>query len=171
MVIEVAGDIFTGGAGVLIHQANCYHSMASGIAREIRERFPEAYAADLRTPKASLEKLGTYSAAEVDRLPEAGNGGAADGDSTRRFRYVVNLYSQYGFADGNRKTSYDAMYEGLLKVRDDPRFAGLEFAVPFKIGCGLGGGNWKVVSAVLEAVFGDPFLGADAEPRLLIFRK
>lgn len=177
MVIRMEGDIFTCGAGVLIHQANCHHSMASGIAREIKERFPEAYAADLATPKASLEKLGTFSAAEVDRPPDAADGlevnsgRNGDGIPIPGFRYVVNLYSQYGFTDGNRKTSYDAMYDGLLRVRNDPRFSGLVFAVPYKIGCGLGGGNWKVVTAILEAVFGDRLSEGESQPKLCVFRK
>jgi O-acetyl-ADP-ribose deacetylase (regulator of RNase III) len=165
MLIERNGDIFAGGPEVLIHQANCYHTMASGIAKEIRERFPEAYAADLLTPKDSLDKLGTYSAAAV-----TGPALAVDG-SEKRLRYIVNLYSQYGHKDGNRKTSYDAMFEGLMRIRDDARFSGLEFGVPYKIGCGLGGGNWNVVLAILRAVFNDPYAVGEGQPRLCVYRK
>lgn len=142
MVEQVQGDIFVDGIGVLIHQANCHHSMQSGIAREIRARYPQAYLADLETPKADYAKLGTFS---IAGLPENG-----------RLRYIANLYSQYGHQDGDRKTSYDAMYAGLEAIRDDARFAGLDFAVPHKIGCGLAGGDWTVVRAILEAVFGGP---------------
>lgn len=143
MIETVPGDIFAGASEVIIHQANCHHSMASGIAKEIRERFPEAYAADCATAQADLGKLGTFSAAEVMRAGSP-------------LRFVVNLYSQYGYRDGDRRTSYDAMLAGLLRVRQDARFAGLSLAVPHRIGCGLAGGDWTVVRAILEAVFGGP---------------
>ncbi len=176
MVDIIPCDIFAGGAQVLIHQANCYHTMASGIAREIRERYPEAYAADLATPKDSLEKLGTYSVAQVNApsQPGAGIAGNPDGpadSSVPRLRYIVNLYSQYGFATGNRRTSCDAMFTGLTAIRDDSRFAGLELAVPYMIGCGLGGGNWNVVTAILKAVFSDPYAEGQAQPKLSIYKK
>jgi O-acetyl-ADP-ribose deacetylase (regulator of RNase III) len=157
MIEVVHADAFDA-SGVLIHQANCHHSMASGIAKAVRERFPEAYAADTATVKGDLGKLGTFSAAAVERPGSA-------------LKWIVNLYSQYGYQDGDRRTSYDAMFAGLIKVRDDGRFAGLDFAVPSRIGCGLAGGNWGVVQAILRAVFSEPFGQGARQPMLRIHEK
>lgn len=157
MIEDVAGDIFAMGSGVLIHQANCHHTMQSGIARDIRERYPEAYAADLATPVSDYAKLGTFSAARV-----AGHRGPD---------WIANLYSQFGYRDGDRKTTYDAMFAGLIRIRDDARFVGLDFAVPYRIGCGLAGGNWTVVRAILYAVFTEPFFPGAPQPRLRVFAR
>lgn len=157
MIEVVQGDVFAA-TGVLIHQANCYHSMASGIAREIRERFPEAYAADTATAKGDLGKLGTFSTARVEKPGSP-------------LRWIVNLYSQYGYQDGDRRTSFDAMFAGLITIREDGRFAGLDFAVPSRIGCGLAGGNWGVVRAILNAVFAESYAVGAYQPRLRIHEK
>lgn len=42
MILHMDKDILAGGFQALTHQANCHHTIASGIAKEIRERFPEA---------------------------------------------------------------------------------------------------------------------------------
>ena len=37
------GDMFTSDAPYLCHQVNCMGKMGSGIARTVREKFPNAY--------------------------------------------------------------------------------------------------------------------------------
>ena len=53
---------------VIVHGCNCRHAMDAGIAKQIKAAFPEAYAADLATPKGA-GKLGTISTAEIQRAP------------------------------------------------------------------------------------------------------
>ena len=50
---------------VIVHGCNCRHAMGAGIAKQIKDSFPEAWAADLATP-AGAEKLGQISSAETD---------------------------------------------------------------------------------------------------------
>ena len=47
----------------IFHGCNCFHTMGSGIAKQIRVVFPEAYEADLATQHADVSKLGTVSIA------------------------------------------------------------------------------------------------------------
>ena len=58
----VKGDIIglakNGIFNVIIHGANCQNTMGSGVAKQIKEHFPGAYDADLRTTKGDREKLG-----------------------------------------------------------------------------------------------------------------
>lgn len=67
----VRGDLLKLGAegqfDVIVHGANCQCVMCAGIAKAIRDVFPEAYEADRRTPKADRSKLGTISFAQVWR--------------------------------------------------------------------------------------------------------
>lgn len=146
------GNIFEqGDINVIVHQANCYHTMGSGIAKIIREEYPEAYEADCKTIKGT-EKLGTYSTAFIKR-----------GD--REF-VIANLYGQGGFdkrKQGLRDTNYDALHDALVSLRDDILKANegtsrtITIGVPYGIGCGLGGGRWGIVTAIIQVVFfGNP---------------
>ncbi|HUV50462.1 MAG TPA: hypothetical protein VMW78_05525 [Anaerolineae bacterium] len=44
---------------IIIHGCNCYCTMGAGIAKAIRDTFPEAWDADSKTGKGSLNKLET----------------------------------------------------------------------------------------------------------------
>ena len=38
-----SGDVFSSGAQVIVHQVNCMGVMGSGVARIVREKYPEVY--------------------------------------------------------------------------------------------------------------------------------
>lgn len=147
MIEHIKADIFTVKCDAIIHQANCFHTMGSGIARTIRELFPEAYAADCQTIKGSPEKMGKFSVAQV-KNPDYPNIG-----------HIVNLYSQFNFGKEERHTRYDALHDGLLDLRERTRKkaqgALRTFAIPHRIGCNRGGGDWNVVEAIIKSVFGN----------------
>ena len=55
---------------IIVHGCNCFNTMGSGIAKEIRARYPEAYEADTRYDAQigatwRYKKLGNYSSAVV----------------------------------------------------------------------------------------------------------
>ena len=52
---------------VIIHGCNCYCTMGAGIAKAIKNIFPEAYDADCKTEKGSKPKLGSYSSARITK--------------------------------------------------------------------------------------------------------
>ncbi len=69
----VTGDLLRlaldGRFDVIVHGCNCQCAMGKGIALSIKQQFPEAYDADLRTPKGERAKLGSISTAEIERPP------------------------------------------------------------------------------------------------------
>lgn len=138
MIIEKEGDLLNefenGDVNVMVHQANCFCTMGSGIARQIRERFPEAYEADCKTERGDKNKLGKFSHCVI------------------KGKVIINLYSQYEFGNPARNTDYNALYDGLTLIRDKLTKP-YNIGVPYKIGCKLGGGDWIVVKAILLAVF------------------
>jgi O-acetyl-ADP-ribose deacetylase (regulator of RNase III) len=81
----VQGDLLRlaleGRFDMIVHGCNCFCTMGKGIALAIKQQFPEAYDADLRTAKGDRAKLGTITTAEIERPPA-------------RFT-VVNAYTQY----------------------------------------------------------------------------
>jgi O-acetyl-ADP-ribose deacetylase (regulator of RNase III) len=146
MIKYVKGDLIqafkNGDVDVIAHQANCFHTFGSGIARQISYELPEAYYADLDTEYGSYNKLGTVSRVMIN------NG------------FVFNLYGQHGFGKDGCNTIYAALNGCLINLEKDVKFiemikeGSVQVAMP-KIGCGLGGGDWGVVSTMIEEVFSD----------------
>lgn len=147
MIKDLKADIFTVPCDALLHQANCMHTMGSGIARVIRETFPEAYEADCKTKIGDKDKLGTFSYAGVRNL------------KYQHIGYIVNLYSQFDFSSEKRCTNYEAFATGLETLRNlmkaknpNKKFI---LAIPYRIGCSRGGGDWRIVRMIIESVFAD----------------
>ena len=87
----IKGNLITlaknGEFDVIIHGCNCFCTMGAGIAKTIKEEFPEAYQADLATNNGDKSKLGEISVAKV-------NEGAL---------IVVNGYTQFNWKGRGRK--------------------------------------------------------------------
>lgn len=125
----------------IVHQANCFHTMGAGIAKQIALQFPEAAEADRRdSVRGDRNKLGGFTYAQVLADPT---------------RLVYNLYSQYTFGHG-KQTLYDPMVEGLERIRVHAISKGLtKLGIPCNMGCTLGGGNWRIVRVILDTIFKD----------------
>jgi O-acetyl-ADP-ribose deacetylase (regulator of RNase III) len=112
--------------------------MGSGIAKLIRAKYPEAYVADSKAALLGTNILGNISIANTK-------------DKT-----IINIYGQFLYGRESRKTNYEAVYQGLEKVRhylETKKITKVGF--PYKMGCVLGGGDWKIVNAMIESVFSD----------------
>lgn len=136
MIHEINANLLEQPLDGIIHQANCMHIMGGGIAYRIRTKWPEAYEADTKTPKADPKKLGTFSVAV---LPS-------------NF-HIYNMYSQFGIGF-KRETDYTAVVEGLEAIREHATANGLrKLGLPKYMGCRLGGGYWPVVREIINEVF------------------
>lgn len=140
MVNYVKGNLLDSDCDYICHQVNCRGAMNSGIAKQIRERWPEVY-------HQYLGRHYRYDDPD-DQL------GDIDIVRTGDEHNIINIYSQgdYGYGDA-RYTSYDAFSDALYEIKlKIPIYASIGF--PKNIGCGLGGGNWKVISALIEEILG-----------------
>lgn len=139
MVKYVKGNLLDSDCNYICHQVNCQGVMGSGIAKQIRERWPEVYNKYYWYCK-NFHNSDTRLLGQVQIVD-----------------HVINIFSQdsYGY-DGSRYTSYDAFEECLRKIREYIS-KGTTIGFPKNIGCGLGGGNWKVISALIEEILGDDF--------------
>lgn len=121
---------------IVVHQANCHHTMGAGVASELANKYPAVLVADLKTKKGDKEKLGKYSYTILE------NG-----------TYVFNLYSQFDyFSFDDRLTSYDALYDGLRQIFNIyaiKNVAGGKVGLP-KIGAGLARGNWEIIEFLIK---------------------
>lgn len=138
------GDLISaakaGEVNVIAHQCNCFNNMGRGIAPQIAKAFPEAEQADDKTLKGDERKLGRLS---VGRNKEYNI-------------LIFNLYGQYGHwkkPDGSINTDYDALRSALKEMSAYLTILD-QVGLP-KLGCGLGGGDWSIVSEIIEEELGD----------------
>jgi len=137
MIYELKGDLLESDCNVLIHSCNCFHTMGAGIAKTISARYPMALIADKQTRYGDRKKLGSFSAAQ-----------APDG------RLIYNLYGQYRYGRGRRQVDYAALEMGLERIKKDMEFyAAFYKAGTCRMGCGLAGGDWAIVSGIINKVF------------------
>ena len=118
---------------VIVHGCNCHCTMGAGIAKTIKDAFPEAYAADCQTVKGDRNKQGTCSVAECT-IP-AGK------------VVVVNAYTQFHWHGRGVKADYEAIRSCMAWIKHT--FHGKRIGIP-KIGAGLAGGDWKRISGIIE---------------------
>lgn len=137
MIVELDCDLMEAPVEALGHFCNCMNTMGSGIALSIKEKYPEAYAADLNTKMGDAKKLGSFSYAP-----------------TKDGKVVFNCYTQFNYGRLARYTSYDAVCNALTKVEHHLCDAGGKtFGLPKNAGCIRGGGSWIIVRAIIEDIF------------------
>lgn len=159
MISYKTGDVIkafiSGEVSTFIHQANCQNTMQSGIAKQVKFHLPELYAADQRTLKGSLSKLGTcsHTTYSIDTTVKLW-GQEMPGSMTL---LGINLYGQYAYGLDVQHTNYTAIRKGLRQARaiiEAYNLNDLPIGLP-KIGCGRGGGDWDVVRDILCDTIGD----------------
>lgn len=117
---------------LIIPGCNCFCTMGAGIAKTIKQKFPEAYQVDLETQKGDKSKLGTITWAKVK---------TKNGDLI-----IVNGYTQFNWKGRGRKADYDAIRQVFKTVKKT--FSGLRIGYP-AIGAGLAGGDWSIISEII----------------------
>lgn len=138
----IDGDIVELDVDGIVHQANCFATMRSGVAKAITDVYPEVRDADTKFPyDCGFERAGQFSFAIVNQK------------NTGKPLLVGNLYGQiyYGRSD-DVYTIYKHLDRAfhrymknirvLLKKKDGEK---VTVGIPYKIGCGLANGNWSIV--------------------------
>ena len=136
----IHGDLIAlaqaGNFDTIIHGCNCFCRMGRGIAKSIKEVFPEAYRVDQATSPGDKTKLGTISFASIN-MP-------LDQRIT-----VVNAYTQFTYWGGKGAclADYDAIRDCFKLVKS--QFGSTKIGYP-KIGAGLAGGEWVRIQAIID---------------------
>ena len=119
--------------GVIVHGCLRFCQMGAGIAKAIKQVFPDAYQADLTTVAGDRTKLGTYSVAQVD-VPGSG-------------LIIVNGYTQYQWRGSGLKADYETIRQVFRRVKE--AYAGRRIGYP-ALGAGLAGGDWTLIAAIID---------------------
>ena len=129
------GDCLAGPEKIIAHGVNCKGAFGSGVAGQIRERFPAVYEAYYKAHSENRLKLGEVIwAVDQDKV-------------------FANCCTQFDYGPSKIQVDYDAVRECMWKLNFMANIYGIqEIALP-KIGCGLAGGDWSIVSKIIEEQF------------------
>lgn len=142
LVIHVMNDIFDGQPNkcIMVQQVNCQGVMGKGLAKAIRDRYPQVYEHYRAEYELGLLELGYTSYIEVE--PN---------------KFVANICGQDNYnrrGQSKRQTNYDALRKGLEDVRMMAHELNVDVVLPYNLGCGWGGGDWNgEVLPMIEDIF------------------
>lgn len=144
-MIVMSGNVLETPIEIIAHQVNCMGSFGSGLAKQIKEKHPYVY-------KRYRAVVVLFRCKGMDRRLLGQGQMVCDEDSGHTF---LNIFGQYRWSCSTRQTDYDALKAGfnnaIMKYRlAKNAYDKLQIAVPYKIGCGCGGGDWNIVSEILE---------------------
>jgi len=143
-IVYNRGDLLESTADIIGHQTNCSGAFGGGVAGQIREKWPRVYEQYKLAYATSKAILGSVQIVKTN--PNENNN-----------RIVANLFGQEKFGnDGNKYTSYDGLDMSLRKLcKWMINNGATSVAFPYKLGCGLGGGEWDIVLAIIKSAFRD----------------
>ena len=150
MITYKKGNLLDSKCDYIVHQVNCQGVMGSGIAKQIRDRWPHVY---------TEYKWFLDCSKNIWKRPALGRLHAVyeQPDYAPNCRIIVNFFSQFHYLPRNVvNTDYDAFKRCCEELRiivgnHTEQIIGF----PYKIGCGLAGGDWAVVSKIIEETFQD----------------
>ena len=115
---------------VIVHGCNCFCRMGSGIAKEIRARYPAAWEADYETEMGDMFKLGSFTTADTGKF------------------LIVNAYTQYDTSKHGEDVFEYGSFDVILK-KLAYAYGKRRIGLPY-IGMGLAGGNKQRILAMIE---------------------
>jgi O-acetyl-ADP-ribose deacetylase (regulator of RNase III) len=118
---------------IIVHGCNCQNVMGSGIAKQIKDKYPGAYQADTEMDNYSVrryDKLGNYTMVDTGKF------------------MVVNAYTQFKYLprgiDHFEYASFAVILQKLAHY-----YGSLRFGLPY-IGMGLAGGDSERIMSIIE---------------------
>lgn len=150
----IHGDILTDNtedkAVFICHQVNCKGVMGAGLAKQIKDKHPEVhrlYVSKCNEYKDNHSKL----LGSIQLISYLGTNGYG----------IINIFGQENFGrdPGVVYTDYDALRDAFNVIANSLGYATIR--IPYKIGCGLGNGNWETVLDIIQTSLVDK--GIDVE--------
>lgn len=135
----VQGDLLEATTDFICHQVNCQGRMASGVAKAIRNKYPEVF-----NQYVDMYNNYTYLDKQKELLGNTQYVRVSNSDKPKQPYYVVNMFAQnnYGY-DGKQYTSLDAFKNCLMDINNKAK--GYTVGFPWLIGCVRGGADWNTV--------------------------
>lgn len=134
-MILVKGDLLALGKAnefdIIVHGCNCFNIMGAGVAKQIKDQFPDAYQADQETLHGDRNKLGCYTIGMSGRL------------------VIINAYTQYYTASNHGEDVFEYNSFQIILDKLANRFGKYRIGLPM-IGMGLAGGDPRRIIPMIE---------------------
>ena len=147
------GDLLKSGCDIICHQVNEYGVMGAGIAKQIKEKYPKAFADYTKAIKEAKSKGKKLPMIALSKQPDG--------------VVVANMFTQR-----NGKTDIEILRNAVfllaMQILDlfvtklkFNEMTGVFFdrpfrvGIPYKYGCGIEKGEWESVLKIWSGVFGE----------------
>ena len=139
MITVKEGNLFNTAAPIIAHQVNCQGVMGSGVAKQIKDRYPDCFTAY----KNSVEK----SHALLGDICWWTNGKVS----------IANMFAQYKYGyDKKKYTCVKSFKDCVDLLKSAAVKSSRNVAMPYNIGCCRGGADWNTeIYPILEEAFKD----------------
>lgn len=143
----VYGNLLETDVYLIAHQVNCLGIMGGGVARQIKEKWNYVYTEyrdyieSYKNHNNQKSPLGTACSSVVDN------------------HLIINIFGQEDVSCNYCMTDYNAVrtafedfiseYRRSQRITDDTQ---IQIAIPYKFGCGLAGGDWNIMTELLEDI-------------------
>ncbi len=141
-MVILSQDLLKVKKGIICHQCNCKGVMGAGLAKKMREQWPQVYVHYKRAFEPGKLALGMVQLITVDSIAPI---------------IVANIMGQDDY--GREKKQYTDLpsvrlaLEKIKAFRDAfTKAPDLQIYIPFKMGCNLGGANWSDMMRLITIV-------------------
>lgn len=143
----VKGDavqaLLDGEVDYLLHCCNCQNNFGSGIAKTIKEVFPEAYELDCSFARKGRNFLGNVGESSVGVLNLYGQ---------EYYGYVGDYYKKH-----KRQGSYGAISYGFNLIANHLSHKARTIALPYKFASDRAGCDWAIIEELIEWILAPKF--------------
>jgi O-acetyl-ADP-ribose deacetylase (regulator of RNase III) len=139
MINIINHNILNAKEDIICHQVNCYGIMGAGLAKQIKSKYPEVFYEYLKFCSNHWNKDNLLGSSFVAK--------AKDG------KLIANLFGQKNYGTRILQTDYNALEKAFINLKNYALQFDYSIAIPYKIGCGLAGGDWDIVSKMIESIF------------------
>ncbi len=159
-IVTVKGNITDcpEGINVISHGCNTHNIMGAGVAKALRNKWPETYEADIRAYNRNLSfNQGNHEKTQQNLLGHFSTTDELDNFKGGKVR-IMNLYCQrLGINSlAGCPTDYNAV---ISAFRAAIVFLTLNYktqitvGIPYGMGCGLAGGSWDIYESIIKDAF------------------
>lgn len=133
------GDLLDVTSGIIVHGCNARGVMGAGVAKAVKDRYPGAYHLYHRVCREPGVAVGHIIPYEV---PSTG---------PKIELLIVNAITQDDYGTEKRQVDYEGLYRCFAQIPWLAKAYELQDVHFPLIGCGMAGGDWDIVEAIIKS--------------------
>lgn len=118
----------------ILHQVNCQGVMGTGVALQIKQKYPHVFEKYYNLCK----NYPTPLLGGIQIIPIS------------KEQSIVNVFGQDRYGRDKRYTDYKALERALIRLANMTQGT---IALPYNMGCNNAGGDWSIVYSIIEKAF------------------